>query len=81
MHYYIALIHNDTDSCCGVSFPDMPGVFTAGDTNDEPMQRRPRFFSLLPRTGPTQSVANFRHPARSMNCAQTRNFRNSPGTR
>jgi predicted RNase H-like HicB family nuclease len=33
------LIHKDTDSCCGVSFPDIPGVFTGGDTIDEAMQQ------------------------------------------
>ena len=31
MTYYIALIHKDSDSCYGVSFPDVPGVFTAGE--------------------------------------------------
>ena len=35
MVHYIALIHKDADSCFGVSFPDVPGVFTAGDTIDE----------------------------------------------
>jgi antitoxin HicB len=35
MSHYIALIHKDADSCYGVSFPDVPGVFTAGDTIDE----------------------------------------------
>ena len=35
MSHYIALIHKDRDSCYGVSFPDVPGVFTAGDTIDE----------------------------------------------
>ncbi len=39
MPHYIALIHNDTDSCYGVSFPDWPGVITAGDTIDEAMQQ------------------------------------------
>jgi antitoxin HicB len=39
MPHYIALIHKDTDSSCGVSFPDVPGVITAGDTIDEAMQR------------------------------------------
>lgn len=33
--HYIALIHKDADSCYGVSFPDLPGVITAGDTLDE----------------------------------------------
>jgi predicted RNase H-like HicB family nuclease len=39
MPHYIALIHKDADSCYGVSFPDLPGVFTAGDTIDEAMQQ------------------------------------------
>jgi predicted RNase H-like HicB family nuclease len=32
---YIALIHKDADSDCGVSFPDLPGVITAGSNLDE----------------------------------------------
>jgi len=39
MPHYIALIHKDADSCYGVSFPDVPGVFTAGDTIDEVIQK------------------------------------------
>jgi predicted RNase H-like HicB family nuclease len=35
MAYYIALIHKEPESCYGVSFPDVPGVFTAADTIDE----------------------------------------------
>jgi predicted RNase H-like HicB family nuclease len=38
MPYYIALIHKDADSSYGVSFPDLWGVVTAGDTIDEAMQ-------------------------------------------
>ena len=38
MPHYIALIHKDADSCFGVSFPDVAGVITAGDTIDEAMQ-------------------------------------------
>jgi predicted RNase H-like HicB family nuclease len=32
---YIAFIHKEPDSCYGVSFPDMPGCTSAGDTLDE----------------------------------------------
>ncbi len=39
MPHYIALIHKDADSCYGESFPDLPGVVTAGDTIDEAMQQ------------------------------------------
>lgn len=35
MHQYIALIHKDPGSDYGVSFPDLPGVITAGRTLDE----------------------------------------------
>ena len=35
MRYYIALIHKDADSDYGVSFPDLPGVITAGSDLDE----------------------------------------------
>ena len=35
MSYYIALIHKDHDSCYGLSFPDVPGIYSAGDTIDE----------------------------------------------
>jgi antitoxin HicB len=38
MPHYIALIHKDRDSAYGVSFPDLPGVITAGDTIDEAMR-------------------------------------------
>lgn len=35
MRDYIALIHKDADSDYGVSFPDLPGVITAGSDLDE----------------------------------------------
>jgi predicted RNase H-like HicB family nuclease len=35
MANYIALIHKDSDSDYGVSFPDFPGCITAGNTIDE----------------------------------------------
>jgi predicted RNase H-like HicB family nuclease len=35
MRQYIALIHKDHNSDYGVSFPDLPGVATAGSTLDE----------------------------------------------
>ena len=35
MHHYIGLIHKDADSDFGVSFPDFPGVITAGTTLDD----------------------------------------------
>jgi predicted RNase H-like HicB family nuclease len=35
MRHYIAVIHKENDSDYGVSFPDLPGCFTAGSTLDE----------------------------------------------
>ena len=35
MRQYIALIHKDPDSDYGISFPDLPGVVSAGKTLDE----------------------------------------------
>lgn len=32
---YIALIHKDADTDFGVSFPDLPGCYSAGSTLDE----------------------------------------------
>jgi predicted RNase H-like HicB family nuclease len=39
MPRYVALIHKDADGCYGVSFPDIPGVITGGDTVDEALEQ------------------------------------------
>ena len=38
MTAYVALIHKDADSDYGVSFPDLPGCFSAGDDVDEALR-------------------------------------------
>lgn len=38
MPRYVALIHKEADSCYGVSFPDLPGIFTGGETFEEAME-------------------------------------------
>lgn len=35
MRSYFALVEKDPDSAFGVSFPDVPGCFSAADTQDE----------------------------------------------
>lgn len=35
MNHYIGLIHKEADSDFGVSFPDFPGVVTAGTSLDD----------------------------------------------
>ena len=38
MVHYIALIHKETDSGYGVSFPDVPGVIAVAGTLDEALR-------------------------------------------
>ena len=38
MAHYIALIHKESNSSYGVSFPDVPGVIAVGDSIDEAMR-------------------------------------------
>jgi predicted RNase H-like HicB family nuclease len=35
---YVAVIHKDKDSAYGAYFPDLPGCFAAGDTEDEALE-------------------------------------------
>ncbi|MBP2550622.1 putative RNase H-like HicB family nuclease [Neorhizobium galegae] len=35
MRHYIALVHKEADSAFGVSFPDLPGVFSAADAESD----------------------------------------------
>jgi predicted RNase H-like HicB family nuclease len=46
MAHYIALIHKERESCFGVSFPDWPGVITAGDTLDDALQKAPEVLAF-----------------------------------
>lgn len=39
MRHYIALIHKESESGYGVSFPDLPGVVTVGDSIDEAIKK------------------------------------------
>jgi predicted RNase H-like HicB family nuclease len=49
MTVYIGLIHKDEDSSYGVSFPDLPGHITAGDTLDEAVANAHELIALLVR--------------------------------
>lgn len=35
MTHYFALVHKDAESAYGISFPDLPGCFSAADTQGE----------------------------------------------
>lgn len=39
MRHYIAVIHKDEESCFGVFFPDIRGVFTTGETIEDAFQQ------------------------------------------
>ena len=34
MRYYVALVHKDPESAFGISFPDLPSVFSAADDDE-----------------------------------------------
>ena len=47
MTFYIGYIHKEPDSSFGVSFPDLPGHVTAGDTLDEAFANGHKLIALL----------------------------------
>ena len=62
MPHYIALIHKQTDSCYGVSFPDVPGVTTAGDTIDEAMHKAAEALEFAAEDWPDHTGNKFPQP-------------------
>jgi antitoxin HicB len=62
MPHYIALIHKDTNSGYGVSFPDVPGVVTAADTIDEAMRRAVEALEFAAEDWTEQTGAEFPQP-------------------
>lgn len=67
MRNYIGLIHKESDSDFGVSFPDFPGVVTAGKSLEEAHamaeERKPRRFTS---TGSSRTARPFRSPRASI---------------
>ena len=62
MPHYIALIHKQADSCYGVSFPDIPGVTTAGDTIDEAIQKAAEVLEFAAEDWPDHTGSEFPQP-------------------
>jgi antitoxin HicB len=50
MSVYFALVHKEEKSSFGVSFPDLPGHVTAGDTIDEAIANAHELLHLLKET-------------------------------
>jgi predicted RNase H-like HicB family nuclease len=75
MPHYVALIHKDADCCYGVSFPDWPGVITAGDTIDEALQQAAEVLTFAAEDWEdSDGVKRIPSLARSTNYALTRNL-------
>ena len=62
MAHYIALIHKDADSGYGVSFPDLPGVITGGDTIDDVLQNAAEALAFAAEDWPEQTGKPFPKP-------------------
>lgn len=47
MAHYIAMVHKDSESCYGVSFPDFVGQITAADSLDAAVDRARSLLSFI----------------------------------
>jgi len=66
MVHYVALIHEDADGSYGVSFPDLPGVVTAGDTIDEAMQEAAELLAFAAEDGIDRDGSTGINPPRTL---------------
>jgi antitoxin HicB len=81
MPHYIGLILKDRGSCCGLSFPDVPGVFTAGDSMDETMRQAVGVLEFAAEDWQNpDGPDHFLYRVQSTSCARTPNFRKKPLT-
>jgi predicted RNase H-like HicB family nuclease len=66
MRAYFAVVHKDPDSAYGVSFPEIPGVFSASDEEDDIVANAMEALELfaedaeLPEPSPVESIVS--HP-------------------
>jgi predicted RNase H-like HicB family nuclease len=63
MSVYFALVHKEDKSCYGVSFPDMLGHVTAGDTIDEAIEHAHDLLFLLRETWKADSGEEMPQPS------------------
>jgi predicted RNase H-like HicB family nuclease len=62
MRHYIAIVHKDESSCYGVLFPDVKGVFTAGDTLDEAFQQAREVLEFAAESWVEDTASDFPEP-------------------
>jgi antitoxin HicB len=62
MSVYIALIHKEPESSFGISFPDLPGTITAGDTADEAIARAEALLNFMRETWDEREDGPFPKP-------------------
>lgn len=62
MRHYIAVVHKDETSCYGVQFPDVKGVFTAGDTLDEAFQQAREVLEFAAESWLEDTASDFPEP-------------------
>lgn len=62
MRHYIAVVHKDETSCFGVFFPDVRGVFTAGDTLDEAFRQAREVLEFASESRVEDTASEFPEP-------------------
>jgi len=62
MAHYIALIHKEAEAVYGVSFPDVLGVITAGETIDEAMEQASEVLAFAAEDWALHNEADFPAP-------------------
>ena len=71
MAQYVALIHEDEDGCYMVSFPDLPGIFTGGDTIDDAIEEATELLEFAAEDWTNPDGSTGFKPPRSLNELQT----------
>lgn len=62
MRHYIAVVHKDATSCYGVLFPDVKGIFTAGDTLEEAFQQAREVLAFAAESWREDTATDFPEP-------------------
>ena len=71
MAQYVALIRKDEDDCYAVSFPDLPGIFTGGDTIDDAIEEATELLEFAAEDWTNPDGSTGFKPPRSLDELQT----------